>query len=201
VMVRRIHIAIVEPSVIIRNGIVSVLKRLNLDIDIVEISDMPQLQSLLEKHNPDVVIIDPTQIGMISLQHIKENLCGSKKFIALQSNLADASALKGYDEFISLYDSAEQIKAKVESVISENKQDDSDKQELSQREKEIVSCIVKGLTNKQIAEVLHLSVHTVMTHRRNISGKLQIHSSAGLAIYAIVNKLVSLDEIKGLKNI
>lgn len=200
-MVRRIHIAIVEPSVIIRNGIVSVLKRLNLDIDIVEISDMPQLQSLLEKHNPDVVIIDPTQIGMFSLQHIKENLSGSKKFIALQSNLADASALKGYDEFISLYDSAEQIKTKVESVISENKQDDSDKQELSQREKEIVSCIVKGLTNKQIAEVLHLSVHTVMTHRRNISGKLQIHSSAGLAIYAIVNKLVSLDEIKNLKNI
>lgn len=200
-MVRRIHIAIVEPSVIIRNGIVSVLKRLNLDIDIVEISDMPQLQSLLEKHNPDVVIIDPTQIGMISLQHIKENLSGSKKFIALQSNLADASALKGYDEFISLYDSAEQIKTKVETVISKNKQDDSDKQELSQREKEIVSCIVKGLTNKQIAEVLHLSVHTVMTHRRNISGKLQIHSSAGLAIYAIVNKLVSLDEIKNLKNI
>ncbi|MEE0997918.1 MAG: response regulator transcription factor [Paludibacteraceae bacterium] len=200
-MVRRIHIAIVEPSVIIRNGIVSVLKRLNLDIDIVEISDMPQLQSLLEKHNPDVVIIDPTQIGMFSLQHIKENLSGSKKFIALQSNLADASALKGYDEFISLYDSVEQIKTKVESVISKNKQDDSDKQELSQREKEIVSCIVKGLTNKQIAEVLHLSVHTVMTHRRNISGKLQIHSSAGLAIYAIVNKLVSLDEIKNLKNI
>jgi DNA-binding NarL/FixJ family response regulator len=200
-MVRRIHIAIVEPSVIIRNGVVSVLKRLNLDIDIVEISDMPQLQGLLEKHNPDVVIIDPTQIGMFSLQHIKENLSGSKKFIALQSNLADASALKGYDEFISLYDSAEQIKAKVESVISENEQDNSDKQELSQREKEIVSCIVKGLTNKQIAETLHLSVHTVMTHRRNISGKLQIHSSAGLAIYAIVNKLVSLDEIKNLKNI
>lgn len=200
-MVRRIHIAIVEPSVIIRNGVVSVLKRLNLDIDIVEISDMPQLQGLLEKHNPDVVIIDPTQIGMFSLQHIKENLSGSKKFIALQSNLADASALKGYDEFISLYDSAEQIKAKMESVISENEQDNSDKQELSQREKEIVSCIVKGLTNKQIAETLHLSVHTVMTHRRNISGKLQIHSSAGLAIYAIVNKLVSLDEIKNLKNI
>lgn len=200
-MVRRIHIAIVEPSVIIRNGVVSVLKRLNLDIDIVEISDMPQLQGLLEKHNPDVVIIDPTQIGMFSLQHIKENLSGFKKFIALQSNLADASALKGYDEFISLYDSAEQIKTKVESVISENEQDNSDKQELSQREKEIVSCIVKGLTNKQIAETLHLSVHTVMTHRRNISGKLQIHSSAGLAIYAIVNKLVSLDEIKNLKNI
>lgn len=200
-MSRRVHIAIVEPSVIIRNGIVSVMKRLNLDIDIVEIADISQLLGLLEKHNPDIVVIDPTQIGVFSLQHIKESLCSSKKFIALQSNLADASALKGYDESISLYDTAEQIKSKVESVISDKNSDNTDKQELSQREIEIVINIVKGMTNKQIAENLHLSVHTVMTHRRNISSKLQIHTSAGLTIYAIVNKLVSLDEIKETKNI
>ena len=67
---------------------------------------------------------------------------------------------------------------------------------LSQREKEIVTCVVKGMTNKSIAEQLFLSVHTVITHRRNIARKLQIHSPAGLTIYAIVNKLVSLDEVK-----
>ena len=48
----------------------------------------------------------------------------------------------------------------------------------------------------QIAEKLCLSLHTVITHRRNIAGKLQIHSPAGLTIYAIVNKLVELSEIK-----
>lgn len=67
---------------------------------------------------------------------------------------------------------------------------------LSAREKEIVVGVVKGKTNKEIAGDLHISVHTVITHRRNIASKLQIHSAAGLTIYAIVNKLVELSEIK-----
>ena len=56
--------------------------------------------------------------------------------------------------------------------------------------------IVKGMTNKEIADDLFLSVHTVITHRRNISRKLQIHSVSGLTIYAIVNKLVELKDIR-----
>lgn len=73
----------------------------------------------------------------------------------------------------------------------------AEKQEtLSAREKEIVVCVVKGMTNKQAAEALCISTHTVITHRRNIAAKLQIHSAAGLTIYAIVNKLVDLSEIK-----
>lgn len=67
---------------------------------------------------------------------------------------------------------------------------------LSAREKEIIVCVVKGLTNKQIADALCISTHTVITHRRNIASKLQIHSAAGLTIYAIVNKLVELSEIR-----
>lgn len=69
---------------------------------------------------------------------------------------------------------------------------------LSVREKEIVIGVVKGLTNKQIADALCISTHTVITHRRNISSKLQIHSAAGLTIYAIVNKLVEFDQISSL---
>lgn len=67
---------------------------------------------------------------------------------------------------------------------------------LSLREKEIINYVAKGLTNKEIADALFLSVHTVATHRRNISNKLQIHTPAGLTIYAIVNKLVKLEDIK-----
>lgn len=72
----------------------------------------------------------------------------------------------------------------------------NDKPELSSREKDVLCCVAKGLTNKEIAEELFLSVHTVTTHRRNICNKLQIHTSAGLTIYAIVNKLIKLQEIK-----
>lgn len=85
----------------------------------------------------------------------------------------------------------------TQSLSKEEEPTETDKPEtLSQREKEIVSCVAKGLTNKEIAEVLFLSVHTVATHRRNISSKLQIHTPAGLTIYAIINKLVKLEDIK-----
>lgn len=67
---------------------------------------------------------------------------------------------------------------------------------LSEREKEVIVCVVRGLSNKEIAEQLFISVNTVMTHRRNISRKLQIHSPAGLTIYAIVNGLINLEDVK-----
>ncbi len=73
--------------------------------------------------------------------------------------------------------------------------DSSSNEELSEREKEIVAEVARGLSNKAIAEALFISVNTVMTHRRNISRKLSIHSTAGLTIYAIANGLVSLEEV------
>lgn len=67
---------------------------------------------------------------------------------------------------------------------------------LSDREKDVIACVTKGMSNKEIAEELYLSVHTVATHRRNISNKLQIHTTAGLTIYAIANKLVNIEELQ-----
>ena len=68
-------------------------------------------------------------------------------------------------------------------------------EQLSEREKQIVVCVAKGMANKEIADKLFLSINTVTTHRRNIARKLHIHSSAGITIYAIVNKLVTLEEV------
>ena len=149
----------------------------------------------------DVVIyagslVNPALLGMFSLQKIKSEAgCLPMKCIALQYSVTDSSTLKAYDQTISIYDTAEQIKEKLLQLHGSEaggKEHDA----LSAREREIVVCVVKGMTNKQIAEKLCLSLHTVITHRRNIAGKLQIHSPAGLTIYAIVNKLVELSEIK-----
>ncbi len=68
-------------------------------------------------------------------------------------------------------------------------------EQLSDREKEIVVCVAKGLSNKEIADTLCLSVNTVTTHRRNIARKLDLHSPAAITIYAIVHKLVTLSEV------
>lgn len=105
-----------------------------------------------------------------------------------------------YDERFSICDDLDIIATKLNSLLhndeEEEEEKDNESDTLSQREKEIVTCVVKGMTNKAIADKLFLSIHTVITHRRNIARKLQIHSPAGLTIYAIVNKLVELSDIK-----
>ena len=67
---------------------------------------------------------------------------------------------------------------------------------LSDRERDVIIGVVQGLQNKEIADRLFISVNTVITHRRNIARKLQIHSPAGLTIYAIVNGLVDISSVK-----
>lgn len=69
-------------------------------------------------------------------------------------------------------------------------------QGLSRRECEIIRCVTLGLANKEIADRLNLSFHTVTTYRKNIAAKLNIHSSAGLAVYAILHKIVPLEDLK-----
>ena len=69
-------------------------------------------------------------------------------------------------------------------------------EELSEREKDVLIQVVKGLSNKEIADVLCISMHTVISHRKNIARKLNIHSTAGLTIYAIVNKMVDLNTLE-----
>lgn len=67
---------------------------------------------------------------------------------------------------------------------------------LSERERDVIIAVVQGMQNKEIADHLCISINTVITHRRNIARKLQIHSAAGLTIYAIVNGLVDISTVK-----
>lgn len=67
---------------------------------------------------------------------------------------------------------------------------------LSDREKDVIVALVQGMANKEIADHLCISINTVITHRRNIARKLQIHSPAGLTIYAIINGLVDISSVK-----
>ena len=83
------------------------------------------------------------------------------------------------------------VSAKISKMISQE-----NSEQLSKREKDVVICIVQGMSNKEVADHLFISVNTVITHRRNIARKLQIHSPAGLTIYAIVNNLVDISSVK-----
>ena len=85
------------------------------------------------------------------------------------------------------------VSAKIAGMIRQNPDNG---ETLSDREKDVVISLVQGMTNKEIADHLCISINTVITHRRNIARKLQIHSPAGLTIYAIVNHLVDISSVR-----
>ena len=85
------------------------------------------------------------------------------------------------------------VSVKISRMISQNPENSDS---LSDREKDVIVSLVQGMTNKEIADHLCISTNTVITHRRNIARKLQIHSPAGLTIYAIVNNLVDISSVK-----
>ena len=82
----------------------------------------------------------------------------------------------------------------ISSMVFKGGQDNAEA--LSDRERDVIIALVQGMSNKEIADHLCISVNTVITHRRNIARKLQIHSPAGLTIYAIVNNLVDISSVK-----
>ena len=85
------------------------------------------------------------------------------------------------------------VTAKISNMLSKNTEAQDS---LSERERDVIIALVQGMTNKEIADHLCISTNTVITHRRNIARKLQIHSPAGLTIYAIVNNLVDISSVK-----
>lgn len=194
-----INLVIAEASPIVRCGLATLLKHLpSLHVNAIEATSPNGLENCLHTHTPSLLLVNPTFGGWFNIEQLKSDPVHNKlKCIAINSNIIDTSILQTYDASITLYDDVEQIEEKIKDALNLHQQEASDKEiNLSEREKEIVICVVKGMTNKEIAEKLYLSPHTIMTHRKNIARKLEIHSTAGLTIYAIVNKLVELSDVK-----
>ncbi len=189
--------AVVETAPIIRHGLVALLKKqANPRLTPVEVVSIPALEHCIETLHPELVFVNPLFGGWFDVDTYKAKY-PQVLFVALLSNMTAAEKLKSYDAEITIFEDAESIGEKIvglrkpEPVMAFPGGTES----LSQREKEILICLVKGMSNKEIAEHLYLSVNTITTHRRNINRKLDIHTVAGLTIYAIMNKLVDLKDV------
>ena len=114
-----------------------------------------------------------------------------------QENCWSEEQLRQYDGVIGLYDSPTSIIRKVRTALegsSETVRGEGD--ELSQREKEILVCVAKGMLNKEIADLYNLSIYTVITHRKNITRKTGIKTVAGLTVYALLNNLIDINSVE-----
>ncbi|MFA5695599.1 MAG: helix-turn-helix transcriptional regulator, partial [Proteiniphilum sp.] len=98
-----------------------------------------------------------------------------------------------------LYDTPEHIIHSLTRLQEKSQHPEEEKEEnnhLSPREIEVLSCLVNGMLNKEIADHLHISVHTVVRHRKNITQKTGIRSQSGLTIYAISKKIIHLEDME-----
>lgn len=165
-------------------------------LDIQVITDPYTLIDELKRMPIDLLIVSPSIISdpMLPLL-VKEVGMPDLKVISYCTTLLEDEWSVHFDGKILLTDSYQEMYQTIDSVLSIESEEE---QLLTPREKDVVIAVVKGMTNKEIADELFLSTHTVITHRRNIARKLDIHSASGLTIYAIMNKLVALDEIKKL---
>lgn len=145
---------------------------------------------------PDLLIVSPTILSAPMIPSFKEVLGRHEfKIVSYCTTLVEADLAQHFSGKILSTDDENEVINVIESVL-EVENNDANEMVLTPREQEVVIAVVKGLTNKEIADTLFLSTHTIITHRRNIARKLNIHSPSGLTIYAIMNKLVTLDEIK-----
>ncbi|MDL2323365.1 response regulator transcription factor [Bacteroidales bacterium OttesenSCG-928-A17] len=186
-------ILIVDSSGIIRKGLIALLKKDDsLNPTFFESTNIDDIKGMISRYEPEILIVNPSMVTSPFLSQTRKFLEDSGiKIVAMQSTLVDPEKLSLFDEILSIYDKPEQINEKLSRMIASPK-NDIHNEILSQREKEVLVGVVKGMTNKQIADSLCISLHTVITHRRNIASKLDIHSTAGLTIYAIVNNLIDL---------
>lgn len=191
-------IAVAELSYIIRKGIVYTLSQMDEVGKVVELKEMDDVKYQLEIYKPDAVIINPMLLGQASKQDIRQQLNIGKEtiIIALVYNLIDEQFYKSYDGVIMINDSKSKINGIIMNCFNKEEEKPSEQEELSDRETEILISVVKGMSNKEIAEHHNISIHTAITHRRNIARKLKVHSVSGLTIYAIINNLIDISEIQ-----
>lgn len=144
---------------------------------------LKELKSVIIKYLPS----DP-KLGNL-LTATLYDLYNLEEWLALHANVEEAIFIPAIQELEKAHNESNPVPT-LSSLINTSADNG---EALSEREKDVVVGVVQGLTNKEIADKLFIAPNTVITHRRNIARKLQIHSIAGLTIYAIVNKLVELE--------
>ncbi|MCE5205690.1 MAG: LuxR C-terminal-related transcriptional regulator [Porphyromonadaceae bacterium] len=194
-----LHIAILEPSRIISEGLQTVLYQSDLDCRIHRTETLEEFTELLETVPVDILIANPLQfvnrekeVRKIRKQYSSLSVAGiDYGIIQKQSMLTDLS--------FTLYDSTEHILHVLAKLDKQNRSAALQKNEddnLTKREIEVLTGLVNGMMNKEIADSLHISIHTVVRHRKNITMKTGIRSQSGLTIYAISKKIVSIEDIE-----
>lgn len=197
----RQRVLLVEPSQIVATGLSRILEESELFHVVGMIEGMETCGERIKVRQPDAVIIDPVVLDFgrqIDL-YGRYPYLADVVTVALTGGYVDEQTLRQHDGSIGIYDQAAQVVRKLEKAVRTAPDNAHAKRpannDLSAREREILIAVAHGLMNKEIAARFHISVNTVMTHRKSITRKTGIKTVAGLTVYALLNNYIRQEEI------
>ncbi len=194
-----LNIVILEGSKIIFEGLYSILYQSDINCRIYRAENLEESLDILNTERIDIMIANPLHF----VNRDKEVKRIRKEFPSISIVGIDfgmmQKAVTETDASFTLYDTPEHIFNLISKLDKRNKSltdKKNDGDNLTKREIEVLTCIVNGKLNKEIAEDLNISIHTVVRHRKNITTKTGIRSQSGLTIYAISKKIVEIEDIE-----
>jgi len=192
-----VNIVLLESSDIVFEGLSNLFSKSKQYSKLYRAESINEIENLACTEKLDVAIVNPNQIQNKTKEFLttKRNL-HDMCWVGLVYSLFDHELLSLFDKTIHITDSPEKIIGIIEKFTDADNQhlNIGGYEQLSEREIDVLKLLVAGLSNKEIAGKLFISIHTVISHRKNITQKTGIKSQAGLTIYAISNKIVKLED-------
>ncbi|HXB42128.1 MAG TPA: response regulator transcription factor [Bacteroidia bacterium] len=210
---------VADSSVLMREGLKSLIKAIP-SCEVIEVTESKMLSGLIKENRPEVLVIDPVsfEISHTNIASLKKEF-KNLQILAITNPLSKEeissylnSGVTGFllkdcdkNEICEAIESTRKgdrfLCGKIADILINNTQVKitavSSKKlscegfVVSEREIEIIKLIALGLSNKQIADKLCLSLHTINTHRKNILQKLKVNNTAGVVMFAVKNNLLA----------
>lgn len=192
---KQLRIAMAVASPVIAEGVRSMIDASGDMAVVLSVDSLHALAEHIVAIAPDAAVVS-TDLCPGEACDVKQTYpeLSDMKLIALQSTLCNEEALRHFDASISIFNTACQIVRRIREAVDRHAADSyADSHDLTDRERDVLILVAKGNTNKEIASILNISPHTVISHRKNIVHKTGIRSVAGLTVYAILNRLIDGD--------
>jgi DNA-binding NarL/FixJ family response regulator len=189
------RVLIAESSYIISDGLTKILSASPHFEVLAPLHDIECLKGRMAVSKPDLLLINPALVANPKRQ-VLSNIVQEYRTVAIVAivyQYIEQSELRMYHSLIDINEEPDHIvDILLEASVNAGSYDlpDDSSFELTRRETAVLVQIAKGLMNKEIAEKLNISIHTVISHRKNITRKTNIKSVAGLAMYALMNNFI-----------
>ena len=187
------NLLIVEPSDIIRAGIESLISDDQFAL-LAPLRDYPSdLPQRLARLQPDMLLLNPTLIPSPARMQLAAltQARPSMAIVALVYQYVEPQMLEGFKAVLDIREQGSHVAQKLRQCCQSDHESTNESYELSDRETEVLLLVAQGCSSKEIADRLNISIHTVNTHRKNITHKTGIKSVAGLAVYAMLHNLIN----------